>query len=126
MRIAASSSNGRDAAASGLLFPPRRGLLPVGKRMAGSAAGAPASARRLDRVRIVAVEDVDAAGEAGESLALDAGCQKQDRRAVRVLNLVGQPDRLRRGVAIPRRAMRQETRLVIDPQQSVQMLDALG
>ena len=56
---------------------------------------------------------------------LGAVDQHQHRRRVRVVVAVGQPDRLAGGVAVARRAVRQEARLVIGPQHRVQMLDPL-
>ena len=76
-----------------------------------------ARARVLDGVRIVAVEHIDAAGEAAEVGGGDAVHQEEDRRPVRIFRLMGQSNRLRRGVAVARRAMRQKARLVIGPQQ---------
>src|SRR5271166_6984651 len=48
--------------ASPLLLPARCCLLPIDQIMPGFASAAPAGARRLDRVRVVAVEDIGAAG----------------------------------------------------------------
>src|SRR5580704_3864912 len=116
----------RRAVALRLLFPAGSGLLPIGQSMAGRLGAAPAAARRLDRGRVVAVEYVDAAGEIRDIFGFDAIDQEQDRRAVRVFGVVAEPDRMRRRVAVARGTMRQEARLVVSPEQRVQMLDALG
>src|SRR6266550_3855939 len=92
--------------ASGLLFPAGGGLLPISQRVAGSLGAAPTAARRLD-------------------LGFDAIDEEQDRRAVGVLGPVTEPDWLRRRVAVAPGAVRQKARVVIGPEQSVQMLDAL-
>src|SRR5437763_7360679 len=115
----------RRAEASGLLFPAGGGLLPISRRVAGSLGAAPTAARRLDRGLVVAVEHVDAAGELGHVLGFDAIDEEQDRRAVGVLGPVTEPDWLRRRVAVAPRAVRQKARVVISPEQRVQMLDAL-
>src|SRR5947208_9616584 len=115
----------RRAEASGLLCPAGGGVLPIGQRVAGSLGAAPTAARRLDRRLVVAVEHVDAAGELGDVLGFDAIDEKQDRRAVGVLGPVTEPDWLRHRVALAPRAVRQKARVVIGPEQRVQMLDAL-
>src|ERR1700736_2820896 len=93
---------------SSLLLPARLGLLPIGERMPGGLGLAPALARRLDRGRVVAVEEVDAAGEEGEIVGRDAVDEEQDRRVVRVVGAVAEPDRLVRRVTVAGRTVRQK------------------
>src|ERR1051326_8324777 len=116
----------RRAEALGLLFPTRFGLLPIGERVPGGLGLTPAAPRRIDRGLIVAVEHVDTAGILRHIVRFDAIDEKEDRRAVRVLSAIAEPDRLRRRIAVARRAVRQKTRVVIGPEERVQMLDALG
>src|SRR5438094_1890857 len=94
--------------ASGLLFPARLGLLPIGQSVAGGLGLTPALARRLDRHGIVAVEQIGAAGEGAEILGVGAIDQDQHRSLVRVFRLIAEPDRLARRVAVASRAVRQE------------------
>src|SRR5690349_16784215 len=109
----------RRAEALGLLCPTRFGLLPIGQRMAGGLGAAPAAPRLLDRGLIVAVEHVDTAGILRHIVSFDAIDEKKDRRAVWVFGTVAEPDRLHRRIAVARRAVRQETRIVIGPEERV-------
>lgn len=94
--------------------------------MTGRSGAAPALARRGDRGVIVAVEEIGAAGERRQILGLDPVEENQHRGIVRVVLCVAEPDRLARGIAVARRAMREKARLVVGPQNRVQVLDALG
>jgi hypothetical protein len=94
--------------------------------VAGGGGLAPAAARRFDRRGVAAVEQVAAAGKGTEIVGLDPVHQYQHRRAVRVVVALRQPDRLRRGIAVAGGAVRQEARIVVGPQQRVEVLDPLG
>src|SRR6185312_759463 len=99
-----SGPTGRQQPASSLLFPPRRGLLPVGQRVAGGVGRPPAAAGGLDGVGVAAVEQVEAAGEIAEVGGLDPIDEEQHGRAVGVVVAVRQEDRLRLGVAVALRS----------------------
>src|SRR5215472_27632 len=115
----------RRAEALRLLFPAGARLLPVGQRVAGRLRLAPAGARRFDRGFIVAIEHVDAAGKIGDVVGFDAVDEEQDRRAVRVFGMIAEPDRMRRGIAVTCRAVRQKACVVIGPEERAQMFDTL-
>src|SRR5437667_2256062 len=72
---------GNDAA-SRLLLPARCRLLPIGQIMPGFTGAAPAAARRLDCVRVVAVEDIGTAGKRLEILGFETVDENDHRSAV--------------------------------------------
>jgi hypothetical protein len=92
----------------------------------GFAGTPPPAARRLDCVRVVAVKDIGAAGERLEILGFEAVDQNDHRSAVRVLGVMGQPDRLHPGIAVARRTVRQERGLLVRPQRRIEVFDPLG
>src|SRR5271170_7086335 len=102
----ATGNRRQNDASSSLLLPARRRLLPIGQIVPDFARAAPTAARRLDRVRVVAVEDIGAAGKGLEVLGFEAVDQNDHRSTVRVLVLMGQPDRLQSRIAIARRTVR--------------------
>jgi hypothetical protein len=102
------------------------GLLPIGERMAGVLVGLPPRPRRLDRGRIVAVEQLEAAFEFRHAGGLRAVGEEQVLRPVRVLVRAGQPDRLIGGVAVGGAAVRNPGILIERPEHRVERLDPLG
>src|SRR5579875_2245727 len=93
--------------------------------MASGLGLAPALPRLRDGGLVVAVEHVANAGEALERRALHAIDENEHGRTVGIALAGRQEDRLALGIAVARAAMRQEARLVIGPEQLVQILDAL-
>src|SRR5579872_2825748 len=87
---------------SALLLPAGRSLLPIGQAVAGGLGLAPAVAGGGDGALVIAVEQVDHAGEPVEVGGCDAVDQDQHRGAVRRVGTGGQPDRLL--VGLPSRA----------------------
>ena len=81
-----------------------------------SLAGAPPAAPGgLDRTGVVAVEKIGAPWIGPDVLGLDSVDEYQKRGAVGVLATVGEPDRLRGGIPVASRAVRQEGCLLISP-----------
>src|SRR5207302_1362433 len=111
---------------SGLSLPARCGLLPIGQIAPGFAGTPPTAARCLDRVRVVAVEDIGAAGERLEILDFETVDQNDHRSAVRVLGVMREPERLHRRVAVARRTVRQERCLLVAPKRRGEVFDPLG
>src|SRR5690242_8099906 len=66
-----------------LLLPAGRRLLPIGQIMPGLASAAPAAARRLDRVRVVSVENIGATGKGLEILGFEPVDDNDHRSAIR-------------------------------------------
>src|SRR5271165_3431472 len=94
--------------------------------MASLASASPPPPRGLHRSLVVAVEQIGTACKGSEFLGFDTIDEDEHRSAVRVLVEVRQPDRLRCGIAVANRTVRQEGGLLIRPQHGAQMLDALG
>src|SRR5215831_16059002 len=63
----------------GLLLPTLRGLLPIGQRMTSGSGGTPPAARSDHRIRVIAVEYIDAAAEATKVLDHYTVDQKENR-----------------------------------------------
>src|SRR5205823_510417 len=98
---------------SALLFPAGRGLLPIGQAVAGRLGLAPTLAGGGDGALVIAIEQVDDAGEVieiGRGAAVD---QDQHRGAVRVLGIGAEPNRLLLRVAVAGRTVRQEAGVAI-------------
>ena len=111
----------------GLLLPAaRRRLLPVDDAC-GRPPCRPSSARGVgDGVLVAAVEQFEAALVVGDPVRARAIGDEQERGAVGVLVEMGQPDRLALGLAVARRAVRQEAVGVVGPEMGVERIDALG
>src|SRR5262252_377474 len=110
-------------AALTLLLPARPRLLPICQAVSGFAGTAPAAARRLYGITVVAVEDIGAARERLEIPRFEAVDEDDHRGPVRVFVEMGQPDRLYRRIAVASRAMRQKGGVLIRPQRRIQMFD---
>ena len=104
---------------------PPLGLLPIGDRVAPVFVCPPAAACRLQRRRIGPVEHVEAAFEAagiGRGNTID---HDGDLSAIGIGVVGAKKDRLARGLAVSRRAVRQERALIVGPERRVQRLRAL-
>ena len=94
---------------------PARVLLPIDDVVAGLLVALAAHARSRDRARIVAVEELEAAGILVDPGRARAVGQDEDLRAVRVLVLRREPDRLLGWKAVARPTMGKEAAIVIGP-----------
>src|SRR5215467_4565957 len=94
--------------ASGLALPAAILVgLPIGHLEAAVLGVAPARARRRKRVRVLAVD------------------QKAHRRAIGIVGMDGDQDRLVPGFRITPGAVRQEALVIVGPQMAVERLDPL-
>ena len=92
--------------------------------MAGRLLGLPAAAGLIDRLGVMAVEQVDAALVTFERSGHGAIDQEADPRAIGVVVAGGQEDRLVGRVGVAGRRMGEKALIAPGPQQAVQRLDA--
>ena len=83
--------------------------------MTSLAGATPAAPGGLDRTGVVTVEKIRAPCIGPDVLGFDSIDDYQKRSTVGVLAEVGEPDRLRGGIPVANRAVRQEGCLLITP-----------
>src|SRR5665213_3970623 len=86
---------------------------------------APALARASDGGLVIAVEHVADATILRDARRARAIDEDEHARRIRVFVFEGEPDRLPRGIAVPRGAVRQEALVAIGPEQRIERIRPL-